>query len=134
MTLLIASLFLILFEAIHEGLALKGHKTIAGVIEGFYLVVVSTIVLLWVAGIVVFGISAIPFIRIIAGFVLLRFAVFDIVFNAFAGLPLFFIGTTKLIDKFWQWFFGITKFPVTHFFFMVKLIALCIGLSFLLGK
>ena len=131
--MILIAMFLILFEAIPEALALKGHKTTAGVIESIYRIVITVIVFLWLTGTLnqSYG-HNIYFI--IGGYVLLRFAIFDIVFNLIAELPVFFIGSTKLFDKFWQWFFATTKFPVIGFLAMIKFICLCIGLTWLITK
>lgn len=60
-------------------------------------------------------------------YILIRFALFDITWNLIVGKPLFYIGTTSLYDKFWQWFKKTTKFPMNHFLFWVKLIALLLA-------
>lgn len=129
--ILLTVLFLILFEAVYEGLALRGKKTLAGVIEGIYLMIVTIIVLAWISGVLYLDYGK-NFYFIVGGYVLMRFALFDIVYNLVAGLPLFFIGTTKITDKLWQKFFNWSHFPVGAFFGMLKFICFCIGLTWLI--
>lgn len=129
----LTALFLIVFEQIADGLSLAGHKTTAGIIEFIYISGITLGLFAWVKGIKRFDYS-LGFFRVLGGYVLLRFALADLVFNLSAGLPLFYIGTTKLYDKIWQWFFEWTQFSQVHFLFMFKLIALCIGLSWLIRE
>lgn len=119
------ALFLIVFEAVPEGLALGGHKMLAGMLEFVFLaVVISTMYAYFTQS--YFGTSRYNikysnylervfytqnnFWWYIAGYVLLRIAIFDIVLNVSAGLPVFYLGDTKLFDivmtklASWGWF------------------------------
>lgn len=129
----LTAILLILFEAIPEALAMKGHKAIAGMIEFIYRAVVTAAIFAWLLGYSI-GMYGNNIYYVIGGYVLIRFAVFDIVYNKVAGLDWFFIGTTKLSDKFWQWFFKKTNFPVGLFLGMLKFICLLIGLTWLITK
>lgn len=129
--ILIFTIFLILFESIPEALVLRGHKTIAGVIEGVYRAVVTLAIGAWLMGYSI-GTYGENWVFILGGYLLLRFAIFDFVYNAVAGLKLTYIGKTKISDKLWQWFFAKTHFPVGLFFGMLKLICFLIGLTWLL--
>jgi hypothetical protein len=131
--LLFTAIFLIIFEAVPEALALKGHKAIAGIIEGIYLAVVTISIGAWLMGYSI-GMYGNDWRFILGGYLLMRFAIFDVVYNLIAGLPIAYIGTTKLSDKFWQWFFNTTKFPVGLFFGMLKFICFLIGLTWLITK
>ena len=131
MILLLASILLIGIEALYEGLALAGHKTIAGGIESVYLALVTLAIFAWLNGKKI-GPYGGKYIQIIGGYVLMRFAIFDIIYNLVAGIPLFFIGTTKWSDILWNEFFALTHFPVGMFFGMLKLICFLIGLTWLL--
>ena len=131
-TILIA-LFLIVFEAVPEGLALSGHKTLAGVFSFVYLSGVTLGLFAWITGIRRFEYKPI-YVRIIGGYILLRFALFSLILNLCAGLPLFYIGTTKLYDQAWQWFFNWSGIDHVQFLAMFQFIALCIGLSLILRK
>jgi hypothetical protein len=114
-----------------EGLRDRGKKTLAGIIEFIYRAVITIAIFLWIK--VMFYISHDGNLYVLlAGYVLLRYALFDYIYNLCAGQTLFFTGTTKLFDKFWNWFFRVTKFPKDHFFFMTKLIAFLIGITFLI--
>jgi uncharacterized membrane protein len=131
---LAAALFLILSESIAEGLYDNGKKTLSGVIEFIKLVVTTMVIFAWLNCIYPKGIIWQPayYWTILAGYVLLRFAIFDLVYNLIRGLLPFFIGETKLSDKLLRKFFSWTKFPSDHFLFMVKLISLAVGLTWLL--
>lgn len=119
------ALFLIVFEAVPEGLALAGHKTIAGVIEFVFLAGVTLTVFAYFtqsySGERKYHIQYSNFLArvfysqnnfwwYVAGYVLLRLALFDIVHNVSAGLPVLYLGDTKLFDivmtklASWGWF------------------------------
>lgn len=135
------ALFLIIFEAVPEGLALAGHKTIAGLIEFVFLAGVTLTVFAYFTQsygketkynlhysnfLQRFFYTQHNFWWYIAGYVLLRLALFDIIHNISAGLPIFYIGTTKLFDILivklasWGWF--------------MRFIGGIIGLTWLLKK
>lgn len=134
------ALFLIVFESVPEGLALAGHKTVAGVIEFVFLAGITLTVFAYFTQqyphpkeyFVRFS-NFIPkvfystyFWYYIAGYALLRFATFDIIHNISAGLPVFYLGDTKLFDVImtklasWGWF--------------VRFICGIIGITWLLKK
>lgn len=118
------ALFLIVFEAVPEGLALAGHKTIAGVFEFVFLAGVTLTVFAYFTQSYPsyidyyyprdFYLKTIftqgNFWWYIAGYVLLRLALFDIIHNVSTGLPVFYLGDTKLFDivmtklASWGWF------------------------------
>jgi len=129
--ILLAAIFLIVFEAIPEALALRGHKTVAGIIEFVYRAVITVVFFGWLMGLC-FSHYGYSVYYSIGGYLLLRFALFDIVYNLTADLPIFYIGCTKLSDKFWQKFFSWSHFPVGAFFGMLKFICVVIGVVWLL--
>ena len=120
------ALFLIVFEAVPEGLALGGHKMIAGIIEFVYLAGVTLTVFAYFTKSYPLskwqyyrGYKTLydmderafpPFWQYIIGYLLLRIAIFDIIFNLSAGLDPFYIVSTKLFDIIaselgsWGWF------------------------------
>ena len=129
MNLLIA-LFLIVFEAIPEALSDKGKKAIAGVMEFIYLAFVTICVFAVFNGYTLPQKDSNPY-YIIGGYVLLRFALFDVIYSLIRGTELFYIGKTKLSDKAWNWFFKKTRIPSGHFLAMVKFISLLISVTWL---
>jgi hypothetical protein len=131
MNLLIVTLLIIL-EAGHEGLADRGSKLLGGVIEAFYLLFVTFIIIMWSTGGSWTG-NTVGFVNMGIGYLLLRYALFDIVYNATRGVNIFFIGTTKLYDRLWKRFLDWTRFPDIHFLLWTKLLCLLIGLSLLLN-
>lgn len=130
--ILIFAILLILLESVSDALALK-NKTIAGLVLFMYRAMVTLAIGSWLMGYSIGTYGHNPYF-ILGGYLLLRFAIFDFIYNLTAGLKLTYIGKTKLSDKFWQWFFKKTKFPVGAFFGMLKLICFLIGLTWLLTK
>lgn len=131
--ILFICLFLIVFEAFSEGLYDNGSKTLSGVFEFILKAVATFVVLLWLYGIdSPFANYELPFGKLIGGYILLRFALFDAVYNLMRDLPVFYVGETKIYDKLWKAFFRWSGISVEHFLFMLKLIALLISTTWLL--
>ena len=129
---LIAAIFLILFEAIPEGLRDRGKKTIAGVIEFIYLAAMTLAVFAWLTG--QHHRPPDPNLWfVIAGYILLRYAIFDAAYNLARGNPLFYIGNTKIYDRLLGWFFRWSGINSDHLQAMFKFIALLIGVTWLMG-
>lgn len=126
---LLLALFLIVFEAVYE--AIK-DKTLAGVVEFIYRAVLTVIAFMWMGGLMMLTPPESSLLYTLGGYLLLRFAIFDAIYNLIRGLPLFFIGTTKLFDKAWRWFFSKTGIPHEHFLALLKFICLLIGITWLL--
>ena len=126
-------LFLIITEAISEALYDNGSKTLSGVFEFILRAATTIVVLLWLFGIdSPFGYELSLF-QLIGGYVLLRFALFDVTYNLTRGLEVFYVGETKIYDKVWKAFFRWSGISIEHFLFMAKFIALLISLSWLLN-
>lgn len=129
---LLTALFLIIFEAVPEALSDKGKKTTSGVLEFIYLAAVTLAVFAVVNGYSLPRKDINPY-YIIGGYVLLRFALFDLIYNFVRRNELFYIGKTKLSDKVWNWFFKKTRIPAGHFLPMLKFICLLISVTWLVG-
>lgn len=129
---ILLALCLVLFEAVYEAMAQRGKKTIAGVIEFFYHAGVAFIIFSWSTGYFRSGLINDNFWFILFGYVLIRFALFDVVYNLICKNPVFYIGSTKLYDKMFSWFFRWSGIAPNHFLFMFKLIALLIGFTWLM--
>jgi len=105
---LILALFLIIFEAIFEGLKTGGHHIASEMVEAVYLACVTFGLFAWINSVKSFEYK--PILRILIGYVLLRFALFDLVWNIAAGQDWFYYGITKAYDIFmaklggWGWF------------------------------
>lgn len=131
----IVSLILICLKATTDGLVLSGNKDIASIVEIVYM---SITILCTLAFITKQNISIIRynprFIQIVIGFILLRFALFDIVHNLWAGLDVFYIGNTKVYDILLRRFFEWSGIPSDHFLAMFKLISFLIGSSLIIKK
>ena len=128
---LLFALFLIVFEAVPEALYDNGKKRTSGIFEFIYRAGVAITVFMWVTGscLTFYGQSVYV---ILAGYILLRFSIFDYLYNVVRGLSPFYIGNTKYYDKFWVWFFRMTRFPKEHFFAFVKFILMIIGVVWLI--
>ena len=119
---LFLALFLIFGEAIPEGLRMRGYHKWAASIEFIYRATVTLACFAFLNGITPKVNIEFSFIRAIVGFVLLRFAIFDLIYNLYSGNPLFYIGDTKWYDKILRRM----KMP-EHFWAFVKFIALVWG-------
>ena len=132
MIYLALTLFLILFEAIPEGFYDRGWKTIAGVLQSVYLIVITLSLFCWITQTTVIDWHYSPYIiKIIIGYLFVRFAIFDIIYNLSRGNSIFHIGRTKLYDRIIGWI--MTKFKVQIILYMwVKFILFVMGIAFLL--
>jgi len=108
MNLLIA-IFLLL-EAVFEGLRTGGHLLVAEIVEVVYLSGITFGLFAWLNWRQVNSFfDRSKLIKVLIGYILLRFALFDLVWNVSAGQDLFFYGTTKVYDRFmsslgsWGW-------------------------------
>lgn len=124
MTIFLA-IFLIFFESVPEALAATERKTLAGVFEFVYRAFVAVLVYGVLAGFHWNIGSGDYFWYHLGGYVLVRFAIFDYLYNVVANQPMFASGTTKLYDK----FFG--RLP-WHLLGFMRAIALFIGIIWLL--
>lgn len=107
--ILIICLFLIIFEAISEAFYDNGSKTLSGVFEFILRSATTIVVLFWLFGIdSPFGYELSLF-KLIGGYVLLRFAIFDVAYNLVRRLPIFYVGETKIYDKVWKAFFPVER-------------------------
>ncbi len=109
MNLLLAFL-LIAFEAVYEGLKTAGLHVASEMVEAVYLAGVTLMAIGWLNQKYIFkNVSADRFMFIVIGFFLLRFALFDSVWNIAAGQRWDYYGITKAYDRFmttlgsWGW-------------------------------
>ena len=129
---LLLALLLIVPKAVIDGLQLRGHKTIAGVIEFIYLAYTTLISLAWLYGMCPTDPLKDYFWVTLVGFVLLRYGIFSIIFNLVAGLKLSYIGNTKVFDIIGSYFVDRLKVSDSLILFS-KAIATLWGISWLLG-
>jgi hypothetical protein len=120
---LLLALFLIIFEAVYEGIKTAGYHVASEIVEFVYLAGITFGLFAWINSVKAFDYK--PLVKILIGYVLLRFAIFDIIWNISAGREWYYYGVTKFYDKImmalgsWGW--------------MVKAIAGVWGISWLLG-
>jgi hypothetical protein len=113
---LLLALFLIIFEAVFEGLRTGGHLLASEIIEATYLIGISFMTfafisfhkqLIWLES--KWNVYLPSFLKIFIGYILLRFALFDVIWNISAEQNLFYYGTVKVYDRFmaslgsWGW-------------------------------
>ena len=128
------AIFIIVLKAVSDGLVLAHHKEFAGIIEFIWQGGMILTIFAFFTGVLENQRRDLNrFLRVIAGFLLLRFAIFDLILNVCAGLPLFFIGTTKWYDQIWSWFFATTHVSI-QLLIALKVVSLLIGISLLAKK
>jgi len=110
-------------EALYEGLRAK-HPMLSFGIEFLFRFGIAVVIFAIAGGFYINGEQDYFFYHLF-GYVLLRFAIFDFVYNLSADLPFFYVGTTKVYDK------VLAKVPM-HLIVFVKAIALFMGIVWLL--
>ena len=125
--LLITCIIIILIEAVTEGL-LKRFDT--GINEIIFDAWIQWIIALmffgsWFIWAFHFDGYYVPTWKIITGFVFVRFAIFDVIWNISRGVKWNYYGTTKLYDR--------IMFELAEYGWMLKAIAGIMGICFLLG-
>jgi len=128
-TLLLA-LFLIAFEAIPEGLADRGKKALAGAIEFIYTAVITIALFAYISAIQPLICTTTPLWVLIIGYVFMRFAVFDLFYNAARGIHLLSTGNTKLSDRILNWIVIEYKVHIS-LVLLVKFMLFCVGVTLL---
>lgn len=112
-------------EAIYEGLYDNGKKMLSGIIELTYRLLGAFTIVFITYGVTV-GQIDISVWKLITGFIFVRFLIFDFTYNKTRGLPLMYIGSTKIYDK------VLSKIPISFIVF-IKFICGIVGTAFLLG-
>jgi len=131
--ILLTAIILILLEGIYEGLKTRGKHIASASVEFVFLALVTSLALAFMSGRVTpFDYLDIPFWKIMFGYLFLRIGLFDLVWNLSAGKGIYYIGNTKLYDKFWGWLMQKGKVaPVLIWF--VKFVLVCISIAWLLN-
>jgi hypothetical protein len=119
------AIFLILFEAIYEGLKTRGFHIASASVEFVYRAVITIGLILWVSDVTLFHSDHLLW-KSIGGYILLRFAIFDLIWNISAGQNIFYLGRTKLYDKY------LSKVPVGFVWFIKIIVVLPVGLTWLI--
>jgi phosphoglycerol transferase MdoB-like AlkP superfamily enzyme len=132
-TILVLSLLLIIPEAIYEGLKNRGKHIPSEIIEFLLLTIIVLVAFAWTSGIPYpFDINPAPFWKLVAGYCILRFGIFDIFRNIAAGKPISYIGDTKAFDKLLAWIIEKGKIHISLVWF-ARLISTAIALAWLLN-
>lgn len=104
---LLLAIFLLL-EAVYEGLRTGGHLLASEIVEVVYLAGITYLAFAYFYSRNILR-SLPSFTKILIGYVLIRFALFDNIWNISAGQDIFYYGVTKVYDKFmaslgsWGW-------------------------------
>jgi len=123
--ILTIAILVILTESIGEGI-LKRFKPTSFIFDNYVQWVIAVFLFaLWF--IVAYNLDGyyVPTWKIIIGFVFVRFAVFDVIYNLSAGNKWYYYGTRKWYDR--------TMYKLGEFGWMLKGISGIIGTIFLLG-
>ena len=127
-TYMVVFVVIIFLDAIGDALYDKHLKTASGVLQsvllGFFLLATC----FFDSPVILRAIDYAGAIWLLVGYVCLRYALFDYTYNITRDLNIFYSGSTKLLDKFWGWWFRWSKIPAPHWFFMTRLMALLFGL------
>lgn len=125
--LLIIAIVIILIEAIGEGLLKRFDTGINEILFDDWIQWVIAVMFGCVFLIVAFNFTGyfVPVWKIISGFVFVRFAIFDVMWNLARGVKWNYYGTTKWYDR--------VMFELGEFGWMLKGISGIIGVIFLLG-
>lgn len=126
-----AFVVLITIEAVEDGLYDNKRKTLSGVFNTALMAVLISATCFLDTPPIFQHVSYKGALWLIGGYVLLRYALYDFTYNITRDLPLFFVGSTKLIDKFWRWWLGKIRVPDVHWFFITRLMAFILGIYFI---
>ena len=130
--ILLISLFLIVTKAVIDGLRDGGKKTASGVVEFFYLAIITLITFAWVYSVPNTITIRDTYLITIIGFLLLRYGIFSPIYNWVSGQELSFIGSTKYFDIFGK--LMVSKFHISSSLILfIKAIATFWGTCWLLG-
>jgi len=128
MTILLFTLLFNALDAISDALYDEGHKLLSGMLEFILKAGIVLICLLWFKGIVYFSTDK-EFWSLVISFALVRYAIFNLIYNAIRSLNLGYIGNTKLQDKILRFvasIIGMTGVMITQF------ISVIVGTLFIL--
>jgi len=125
--LLIIAIAIILIEAIGEGLLKRFNSPINEIIFDAWIQWVIALMFFgsWFIWAIHFDGYYVPTWKMITGFILVRFAIFDVAINLAWGQKWNYYGTTKLYDR--------IMYELGSFGWMMKVISGIIGMVFLLG-
>jgi uncharacterized membrane protein len=126
-SLLLLALFLIVFEAVYEGLKSRGKHIFSEMIEFVYRGVIVIGLFAFALGYQFpFYVVPVSLIKMVAAYILMRFGIFDVIWNISAGKEWNYIGLTKLYDRTLQKIPGSVLYPV-------KFICLVVGIVWFLN-
>lgn len=124
MILLTAILF-ILTEAITEGLIKRHSPAVSAIIFKWWVQWIIVVVLFVIWLIIALQFYYVPIVKLVIGFVFVRFLVFDVVWNIVRGVRWNYYGNTKLYDR--------IMIRSGSFGWFIKAIAGIMGIVFLMG-
>ena len=123
--LLFTAIAIILTEAIGEGL-LKRFGLLEEIFDAWTQWVIALLMFgVWLVIALQFNEYFVPVVKLILGFIFVRFAIFDIAWNLSRGVEWDFYGTTKWYDR--------VMYELGSFGWFLKAIAGAVGIVFLMG-
>jgi hypothetical protein len=124
--LLFTAILFIAFEAIAEGLAKRFNFADDFIFDAWVQWVIALLLFGgWLVIALQFNEYFVPVVKLILGFVFVRFAIFDIAWNLSRGVEWNYYGTTKLYDR--------VMYELGEWGWMAKGICGLVGVVFLLG-
>ena len=125
--ILIYAIAIILIEAVTEGLLKRFNSPVNEIIFDAWIQWIIALMFFgsWFIWAIHFDGYYVPTWKIITGFVFVRFALFDVIWNISRGVKWNYYGTTKLYDR--------IMFELAEWGWMLKAIAGIMGICFLLG-
>ena len=122
--ILLIVILLTALEAVFEGLKIRKKYLASELTEFIFSVIIYGILIAWIWYVQPPKYS-LELWKLIIGIILVRFALFDVIWNISAGQPIFYYGTTKLYDR--------IMFKLGSWGWMMKAICGIVGIVFLLG-
>ncbi|MDX9826071.1 MAG: hypothetical protein RBU26_14190 [Sphaerochaeta sp.] len=129
--ILLTALIFILSEAIAEGLVKRNYPAVSDILFKWWVQILTAgaLFLIWLLLAVKID-EYYPVIKLIIGYILFRYALFDVIFNVSAGLGINYIGSKKTYDKILSWIRDMWGIGTIWF---TRAIALFWAISWLIG-
>jgi hypothetical protein len=123
--ILLAAILFILAEAITEGLIKRHSPAVSAIIFKWWVQWIIAVVLFGIWLVIALQLYYVPIVKLIIGFIFVRFLVFDVVWNIVRGVKWNYYGTTKLYDR--------IMIRLGSFGWFIKAVAGIVGIVFLMG-
>jgi len=121
---------LIFGEAFYESVYDSGKKSLSGIFEFLHRAIMILAIMAWMIDITFPWKVDLEFWRLLVGFLLIRYAIFSIIYNLFRSdvqLDIFYVGRSKYFDRFIRLLLQKSNFNPSIFLGLTKLMSLIIG-------